>query len=388
MNRNVLHFVRKTSQLKATFINDQITKHERYNPFVVVKERIEKLYDGGFADFDFEKSKVLLLDQNKDFSYKYRKKICNPDKIRIFNYIRENNISILHFHYGTDAGLYYEIMKESKLPSVVSFYGYDASSFPKAYFGLGKVFLKKRVFKNATRVLAMSEDMKKDFMNIGCEEEKIIVHYYGVNGEIYFYPERKYTDKEKVILLDVCSLVPQKGHLFLLKGINELVKKGIKNFELRIVGTGEMKSSLINFVRENNLKEYVIFLGAMKAHSEEILREYKNAEIFVHPSVIPENGDKEGIPGTISEAMFSGLPVVSTYHAGIPYIIEDGKTGLLVKEWDLGKLSDAILLLINDVNIRERIGRSAQKNAKENLDLKLREEELEKIYDSLIIINF
>jgi len=389
LNKNVLHFVRKTSQLKATFIDNQISRHIEYNPYIVAKEKIEKLHHGGFADFKIDEKKILILnkDSKKDFKYKYLKKINNFDRKRILDFIKEKEISVLHFHYGTDAGLYYEIMKNPGLPSVVYFYGYDTSSFPKNYFGMGKRYLQSRVFKYATKVLAMTEDMKKDLISIGCDEKKIIVHYHGVFGDTYYYGDRKYVNKEKPVLLDVCSLVPQKGHMFLLKGIKKLVSLGIKNFELRIVGTGELKDTLKAFAEENKLNEYVKFLGAMKAHSEEILTEYKNADIFVHPSVIPENGDKEGIPGTISEAMFSGLPVVSTYHAGIPYIIENGKTGLLVKEWDVEMLAENISRLINDVKLRESLGKSAQVYAKDNLDLKMKEKNLEEIYDNLIQSN-
>jgi len=71
--------------------------------------------------------------------------------------------------------------------------------------------------------------------------------------------------------------------------------------------------------------------------------------------VIAENGDKEGIPGTIIEAMSCGLPIVSTYHAGIPYVIENNKTGLLVKEWDLDALGTAIKSTIDSQALRKKL---------------------------------
>ena len=384
MSKNVLHFVRKSTQLKATFINDQISNHINYTPSIVIKEQLDKKYDGGFAEFNFAKYKIIFLDYKKSISYKYCKKLSDAEVRKILNFVNENNINILHFHYGTDAGLYYQVMKKSDVPSVVSFYGYESSSFPKLYFGLGKKYLQNRVFKHADKLFAMSEDMKNDFIKLGCDESKIIVHYYGVNGKIYNYKSRKYFESDKYTLLIVSSLVPQKGHLFLLHGINELVRRGIKNFVLKIVGTGELANELKRYVKENKLEEYVKLLGPMKAHSTEILSEYVKADIFVHPSVMPKNGDKEGIPGTIVEAMFSGLPVISTNHAGIPHIIKDGFTGLLVKEWDVAKLSDKISQLIKDIELRKRIGENARKYAVDNLDLYIKEKELENIYDNLL----
>jgi len=386
MSNNVLHIIRKSSQLRATFINNQIINHIRYNPFIVFKEFSSKLYDGGYSDFDFNKYKILQLNEKgkKSFAYKYLKRISDSEIEKILNFIKENRIKILHFHYGTDAGLYYKLMKQSGLPSVISFYGYESSSFPGMFMGYGKYFLNKRVFPYATKIFAMSKEMKKDCIELGCDENKIIVHYHGVNGDIYYYPEREYCEKNKMILLNVSSLVEPKGHIFLFKAIKELVNRNIRNFELRLIGTGDIEIMLKNFVKENKLSEYITFVGVLKAHSDDILSEYKNADIFVHPSVIPKNGDKEGIPGTIVEAMFSGLPVISTYIGGIPYIIENEKTGLLNKEWDVEKLAENILKLMNSVKLREQIGRSGQIYAKENLDLKIKEANLENIYDDLI----
>ncbi|MFA5405500.1 MAG: glycosyltransferase, partial [Ignavibacteria bacterium] len=205
MALNVLHLVRKSTQLKATFINDQITNHVKYFPFIVIKKILKKKYDGGFAEFDYNKYNICYLEDGNYILYKYFRKISKSDIHKILNFIKDNEIKILHFHYGSDAGMFYEIMKKSNIPSVVSFYGYDSSSFPKRIFGLGKKYLQNRVFRYADKLLAMSEDMKNDFIKYGCDEKKIIVHYYGVKGKIYNYPDRKYIEKNKYILLIVCS---------------------------------------------------------------------------------------------------------------------------------------------------------------------------------------
>ncbi|HEB83453.1 MAG TPA: glycosyltransferase, partial [Bacteroidetes bacterium] len=102
------------------------------------------------------------------------------------------------------------------------------------------------------------------------------------------------------------------------------------------------------------------------------------------PSVISPKKEKEGIPGTIIEAMASGLPVISTTHAGIPYVIESGRTGLLVDEWDVDALAGAILKLVHSRDLRETIGRAGQEYALNHLDLVHKEAELEAIYDSLL----
>ncbi len=387
MKRKVLHFVRKSSQLKASFINNQVNSHIDFEPCVVFRKNVDKENDGGFADFDLNKYPYLDLSENETLEEKLRfktNKTLSCRQIRlILSFIKKYNIDICHFHYGTDCGVFYPILKKMNVPSVVSFYGYDCSSFPSFMFGYGGRFLIHRVFKDAIAVLAMSPDMKNDLLKSGCPEEKIIVHYHGTDMK-RFYHQHDYTKKSLITILILASLVPQKGHLFLLKSIKKLVQKGIVNFSLHIVGTGELEQELKSFVHKHKLDENVIFFGAIKYGSTEMLKEYHSADIFAHPSVIAPNGDKEGIPGTIAEAMSSGIPVISTYHAGVPYIIEDHKTGFLVNENNTSDLAYRIIDLISKIELREKIGRNGQKYALDNLDLSKKEMELEDIYSQLI----
>jgi colanic acid/amylovoran biosynthesis glycosyltransferase len=385
MNK-VLHLIRKNTQLRASFIGNQITHHREFRPAVVYRENRSGAYDGGFAEFNLKGAPLLDLSRSvtayENLRYQTTKTLSKRQVTEVLHFIKKHQIDILHFHYGTDCGAFFPLLKHVKKPSVVSFYGYDCSSFPSFMWGYGGRYLKNRVFDRVTKVLAMSPDMKKDLMQAGCPEEKIIVHYYGTDTRRFFM-ERDYTSKATVTLLILASLVPQKGHQFLLRSLKQLIDSGTKNFTLRIIGTGELEEQLKSFVRENNLSDYVHFTGAIKYASEEMMHEYREADIFVHPSVVAPNGDKEGIPGTIVEAMSAGLPVVSTYHAGIPYIIENGRTGMLVEEHDVATLSRLIERLINDPAKRKETGLTGQKLACDQLDLRSKELELEKHYKTL-----
>lgn len=382
--KTVAHFIRKNTQFRASFIQNQIVNHISYKPVAIYRYHSTK-DDGGFADHHMDLPQLNLASDKKiDINFRYLKKISKKDAEKILGYLNQNNVSILHLHYGSDACIYADVIKYSGIPSVVSFYGYDASSLPKVFYGLGSFYLNKRLFKNITKVLAMSPDMKKDLIEAGCPEEKIIVHYHGIDVSFFSSIEKKYDQKEKITLLILASLVPQKGHLFLLKSITNLKTRGVKHFNLRIVGIGELETSLKKFVSENSLDRNVTFIGSVKYGSKEMLNEFENADIFIHPSVTAANGDKEGIPGTIIEAMATGLPVISTYHAGIPFVIDHMKTGLLVKEWDVKGLCENMKLFLNDVELRERLGKAAQKFAREKLDLANKQIELENIYNSLM----
>ena len=132
------------------------------------------------------------------------------------------------------------------------------------------------------------------------------------------------------------------------------------------------------------MENFVKMNGKIIYGSDIHLKALFNADVFIHPSVTAENGDKEGIPGAIVEAMASGLPVISTYHAGIPYIIENQQTGVLVNEWDVDALAEGILELAENSSKRKMIGLAGQEYAMNNLDLFEKEKELEEIYMSLI----
>ncbi len=386
MPRTVAHFIRKSTHLKASFIQNQITHHDRYRPVIVFKYEAKKM-DGGFAEFTNTNFATLNLWKQQNFwarfQYQYPRLVTAKDAGQIEDFLTEHKVSILHFHYGTDAGLYYPFLKKSTLPSVVSFYGYDCSGFPKRLFGYGRWYLKNRVFPFIDKVLAMSNDMKNDLLAVGCPEEKIIVHYYGSDVKRFFLKKHYNNRSSDIRFLIISGLEPQKGHFFLLEAFQ---KAYFQNHSIRldIFGWGQLKDKLHQHIVKNNLASFVKMHGPVVYASGKHLEQLRKADVFIHPSVTDTNGDKEGIPGAIIEAMAAGLPVISTFHAGIPFIIQNGKTGMLVDEWDIDALVDAILKLAGNVEQRRRLGHAGQDYAIKYLDLFQKEQELEQIYDGLI----
>ena len=383
MEKRVAHFIRKDSQLTKSFVQNQIIKHVKYKPAVIFRYHSNK-NDAGFAEFNRDDIPILNLasDKNIDLNLRYLKRISKKDVKKILDYLDNNDVSILHFHIGSDACIYSDIMRLSQKPSVVSFYGYDASSFRYFLWGYGGYLLKKRLFPYVSKVLVMSPDMKNDLLQIGCPEDKIIVHYYGTDVK-KFIQKKNYTENEDVTLIIISCLDPQKGHRYMLESLM-LVHQQNKKIKLKIFGTGSIEKEIKKIINKNNMNSYVSLNGKLTYGSKEHLNELYEADIFIHPSVQAKNGSKEGIPGAIVEAMASGLPVISTYHAGIPYIINNMETGILISEWDVNGLSESIKLLINDVKLRTKLGKAGQAYATENLDLDVKEIELESIYNNLL----
>ncbi|MEI6899497.1 MAG: glycosyltransferase family 4 protein, partial [Bacteroidota bacterium] len=309
MKKRVLHLVRKKAHLKSSFIKNQMSNHLNYSPYHLFRFKKLTLADQRFIESDLNTNKENRIEDELDLSaneslfekvyFLLLKKITPFQAKKISSFAIKNDIDILHFHFGSDAGIYYPFLRKAGLPSIVSFYGYDCSEFPNRYHGLGKLWLQYRVFRHASKIIAMSPDMKNDLLKLGCPEEKIVVHHHGNDVHRFYTSERVFSDKEMVTILNLCTMVPQKGQMFLLYGIKKLIEKGVTNFTLRIGGAGELEQQLKSFVNENDLSPYVQFLGPLEYGSPEMVREYHEADFFVHPSVIDPLGCKEGIPGMV-----------------------------------------------------------------------------------------
>jgi len=385
MNK-VLHLIRKNTQLRSSFIRNQIVSHIDYKPYVIFYEKRERKTGGGYSSGISDNIPLYHLAENENFYerllFGFFKLIRRRKKKRLRELISQIQPKVIHLHYGTDAGIYLKTLNGLDIPKVVSFYGYECSGFPRRFFGYGKKYLQSRVYRYADKVLAMSPEMKNDILSTGCQEEKIHVHYHGSDVK-RFKRDHEYKQNKPVKFLIISGLVPNKGHMFLLQAFRKAYRKN-KNITLTIVGDGPLKSMIYGYVSQNGLNDFVSMPGFVTYGSDEHLKTLDAHDVFIHPCVTDVNGDKEGIPGAIVEAMAAGLPVISTYHGGIPYIIESEKTGLLVNEHDVNALSETILTLANSVELQRNYGKSGQSYAISNLDLFDKEKELEGIYEELI----
>ena len=385
MNNIVLHLVRKNTQLKASFIQNQILNHIEFEPKVIFYENRSSNIDGGFASVLPENVIVHELEKKHIFlekvQYKILKQINGISTTDLLKQIKLLNPRIIHLHYGTDAGLFLKAIRNINIPKVVSFYGYECSGFPKRFLGLGRYYLKYRTFRYADKILAMSEDMKNDLIEIGCPEEKIVVHYHGAKVK-RFKAKHNYKEEAIVRFLIISGFTAQKGHVFPLKSFKKALKFNT-NIRLTIVGEGSEKEEIIQTITNLKLQHYVDIKSFVVYGSQEHIKYFADYDVFIHPSLTDINGDKEGIPGAIVEAMAAGLPILSTFHAGIPFIIENEVSGLLVKERDIDDLAKKIVEISINRNLREQLGLKGQKYALEYLDLSKKEKDLERIYINL-----
>jgi glycosyltransferase involved in cell wall biosynthesis len=139
------------------------------------------------------------------------------------------------------------------------------------------------------------------------------------------------------------------------------------NLKLVMVGTGEIFEVSKHMVESLGLQEKIILPGGLPR--EDIIKYLEQSFLFVQHSLVANNGDSEGTPVGIIEAMAAGLPVVSTRHAGIPDVVVEDETGFLVEEGDVDAMAEHILTLVNNRDLAKTFGKKGKAVIQENFTL-------------------
>ena len=183
---------------------------------------------------------------------------------------------------------------------------------------------------------------------------------------LYPYFERSLPNTEEIRILSVGRLVEKKGFLTLLKAFHR-IHRNYPRTTLHIIGTGEDEGKIQAFIDKYQLNNRVFLRGAMDSY--QISNELREAHLFCLASETGEDGDVEGIPNALKEAMASGLPVISTFHAGIPELIEHKQTGYLVPEKDDLSLAQGISYFLDFPEVWKSYTQRARQVIEEKFDL-------------------
>jgi colanic acid/amylovoran biosynthesis glycosyltransferase len=285
---------------------------------------------------------------------------------------------VIHCHYGP-IGLLGVALRELGLIQgqlVTSFYGYDVTRHPD-HRG-SRVY--DRLFQQAELILALSSDMRERLIQLGCSENKCRVHHLGVDVSRFTYRTPTIGNRP-LKLISVARLVEKKGLANAISALAAVRDSGIP-FEYQIVGGGPLAETLQAQVSALDLTQHVQLLGWRV--QEEIAELLESADVFVAPSVRATDGDEEGTPTAIIEAMAMGLPVLSTVHSGIPEVVRDGQTGYLVPEHDVAALvDDRIQKLHDDRSLLLSMGRAGREVIESEFDVAKLNDELIQHYGEI-----
>ncbi|MEM1326648.1 MAG: glycosyltransferase family 4 protein [Bacteroidota bacterium] len=326
---NVLHIISKFLSPTMTFIYNEVDAlSKQIDVTVVCRERMNE--DKFPFHPVFNIGDGTIIDKvgnaiNKKVKKTYRNYWWQTAQ-RLAAIIEETQPDLIHCQFGTSFVFLKDQLPNIDLPIVVSFHGFDASSALRrsSYVRQLNAYFDDKVYP-----IFVSNHMRDGLVakNINFQNESIL--YYGTDTERFTRQNRSLS--EQYNFLQVSSLTEKKGHLYTIRAFAQLLDRLTAPYPLlKIGGEGPLKEMLLKEVARLGIADHVQFLGLMNI--DEVKAAMEEASCFVHHSVTADNGSKEGIPNVIMEAMAMELPILSTYHSGIPELVEDGVNGYLIAE--------------------------------------------------------
>ncbi len=288
---------------------------------------------------------------------------------------------LLHAHFGPAGLTALPLARWLEIPLIVTFHGYDATVadayLARSHYRVRAYLRNRHVLQNeAALFIAVSEFLRKQLIARSFPEERIVVHYTGVDRE-FFAPSPSVL-RDPVVLF-VGRLTEKKGCAHLLRAMRE-VEDRAPAAELVVIGDGALRQELEELAKKTLRK--CRFLGWQPP---ETVREWMNrARVFCVPSVRAATGDGEGFGMVFAEAQAMGLPVASFRSGGVPEAVLDGETGLLAAEGDWRSLAENILALLNNDNLWRSMSEAGQKRVRELFDLKKQTAKLEQTYRTFL----
>lgn len=322
------------------------------------------------------------------YSYNIAKKLTKTNKVRVAalpNYLQSERLSgsNLYFIYnvvreinrlkkekGTivvyaiggrpEFSLIGAYAKIVDVPFVCNYVGMDIYTLHPAV-----IFARRLSYLVSDRLICGASFQKKVMTKQGGSVKKIQVVLGGVDTKIFkpLYNERRrlrklFNVENMFVLLSLGRLVKRKGFDDAIKALTHL--QDIKDICLLIVGKGPQKPTLMKLVKALHLENKVRFLGFVPSNT--LLHVYNVADVFVAPFKILGR-DMEGFPLVVQEAHACGIPVISTYTAGLPELIENDVSGFLVNAESPSEIAEKIRKLYEDNELRKTMGQNARKRA-------------------------
>jgi glycosyltransferase involved in cell wall biosynthesis len=353
----------------------QITSLKRVSPFVIAQKREEA------ARYPFDRVAVVGKPAThflRRFWFKQLRDVpwqISPGEVRqLAGILDEQKAELLHIYFGHIAVHLLPLIQAWPRPSVVSFHGADVL-----------VDLEKPAYRSATQqmleavrlVLVRSESLGRALINLGCPAGKIRLQRTGIPIEEIPFRPRGWPVDGAWKFLQASRLIEKKGLRVSLRAFAKFAASHPRA-TFTIAGEGPLRSELGSLAAELGVAEKVFFPGFI---SQTQLRElFYQSHIFLHPSEVSGDGNQEGVPNSMLEAMASGLPVFATEHGGIPEAIENARSGILVKEGDDEALMLAVLERTANPEGLAAIGRHGAEAVREKFQQSVQTKTLEDYY--------
>jgi glycosyltransferase involved in cell wall biosynthesis len=274
------------------------------------------------------------------------------------SYIKAKKIDVVLAEYGTTGAEIFETCKKVGVPLIVHFHGFDASEKET----LKKYSVKYNLmFDYCSHIIVVSKKMHSDLVRFGANLQKIVLNTYGPSYA-FFDLKPNYHSKS---FFAVGRFTEKKAPHLTILAFKKVVEK-FPEAELIFAGDGLLLPICRDLCYQLKIPN-VTFTGPI--NPEEVKNKMENSFCFLQHSVIASNGDSEGTPVAVLEAQAAALPVISTRHAGIPDVVLDKETGLLVEEGDVEAMANAMIELYEDREKAKVMGEKGKKRVLEHFTM-------------------
>lgn len=299
---------------------------------------------------------------------------------RVRRVLTESNPDLVHIHFVSPcAHLVSRVATQQGVPVILTAHGFDVTAAGHRV-GLRGARARARIkatLERASAIIAVSEFIKHEVLELGADPSKVTVHHIGIPVP----PPTPPDVPKKWDVAFVGRFVEKKGLLDLIDALGRL------HVELHprcvFIGDGPLSGEARKDAQ--TLKIDATFLGTQPP--DVVQATLQEARVFAAPSRTATNGDSEGLPIAILEGAATGLPVVSTYHSGIPEAVVDGETGLLSPEGDRDSLAKNLHKLLSSPDLCSKLGAAGRMRVEREFDIMKQTQALEEIYDAVAFGN-
>ncbi len=286
---------------------------------------------------------------------------------------------VIHCQFGTQAyrGICFRTINSPTSKLVTIFRGYDVSGFIRCK---GKDVYRE-LFQVGDRFLANCEFFRQRAIQLGCPPEKISVHRSGLDCHKFTFAPRHPDPIGPIRIVTTGRLVEKKGIEYAIRAVAQ-VAQSYPNLEYRILGDGPLREHLHRLIAELQVESIVHLMGWQ--NEQEIIATLNRSHLFVAPSVTATDGDQDAPTNVLKEAMAMGLPVISTYHGGIPELVESGVSGYLVPERDVTLLAARLIDLIEQPYRWAAMGQAGRIRVETDYNLHQLNNQLVNFYQELV----
>jgi colanic acid/amylovoran biosynthesis glycosyltransferase len=371
----------------AEIVGIDIKVHDDYKKYgllertyypLIPKNKIFRLLKGLFYVIKYTPSNYKVVFRSLNIFRYGRKALSFYLLFLSIQFLEKGPFDIIHCQFGT-LGLKAVLLKQIgaiNCKVVTSLRGFDVTMTLKEKPGIYS-----ELFREGDLFLPVCQSLKERLIHAGCDEKKIVVHYSGIDCSKFEYSQRHRTNGEHIKVLTIARLVGKKGVAFAIEAVAGLISKGEKIL-YTVIGDGILYENLKHLIERMGIEQHVKLLGWKTQEETKLL--LQESHVLVAPSLTSESGDQEGIPNAIKEAMASGLPVISTFHSGIPELVTDGVSGFLVPERNIGLLADSLAYLIRHPEICNDMGKAGRMLVEQKFDTHHLNNRLEELYLRLL----